>query len=68
MKHTEYNVIFLNGDTDIFYSMSVMGAFCAATFYMNNKGRDARIKYIEDTENGMTYSNFTLDYKTDKTN
>jgi len=64
MKHTEYNVIFVNGDRDTFYSSSVMGAFCAATFYMNNKGRDSRIKYIEDVEQEITYSEFNFDYKT----
>jgi hypothetical protein len=63
MKHYQYNVIFLSGDEDTFYAASLMGAFCAATFYMSNKGRDARIKSIED-EFGTTYTNFELIYKT----
>jgi hypothetical protein len=63
MKHSQYKVIYLNGDEDIFYAGSLIGAFCAATFYLNNKGRDSRIKYIED-EFGTVYTNFELTYKT----
>jgi len=65
MKHTRYDVFFLNGDEDTFYSFSVLGAFCAATFYMSNKGRDSRIKSIQ-SEYGYVYTNFELTYKTDK--
>lgn len=65
MKHSEYIVIFLSGDEDTFYSFSLLGAFCAATYYMSNKGRDHRIKSIED-EFGGIYTDFNLTYKTDK--
>jgi len=63
MKYSPYNVIFLNGDEDTFYSFSLMGAFCAATSYMSNKSRDSRIKSIED-EFGSIYTDFKLTYKT----
>jgi len=63
MKHSPYIIIFLNGDEDTFYAGSLLGAFCAATFYMNNKGRDSRIKSIED-EFGTVYTEFSFTYKT----
>lgn len=66
MKHTEFKVVFVNGDEDVFYSFSVMGVFCAATFYMDNKGRDSRIKYIQDAERGVVYSDFKFDYEIKK--
>ena len=63
MKDTEYKVVFLNGDEDIFYASSVLACFCAATCYMNNKCRDSRIKYISD-KHGNNYKAFDFTYRT----
>lgn len=63
MKSTEYKVIYLNGNEEIFYCMGVDACFSAATHFANSKSWDARIKYIHD-EHGNTYSDFKLTYKT----
>lgn len=64
MKNTKYKVIFFSGDEENYYCMSVLAAFCAATYDKNQKGRDARIKYIHDEDDNLTHSHFEFNYQT----
>lgn len=64
MKRTEYKVIYLNGNEEVFYSFGVWAVWAAATHYAESKATDSRIKYIIDTRTEVTYSKFDLSYET----
>jgi len=63
MKPTEYKVIYLNGNEEMFYCFGIWAAWAAATYYANTKAWDSRIKYIHDTEGHTTYSHFDLTHQ-----
>lgn len=62
MKKAEYKVKFHDGSEEIYYSFSVVSAFCAATYYHDSLGKDNRIISIEDVQYGYLYTDITLIY------
>ena len=65
MKHTEYKVVYMNGNEEIFYCSSIYEAWAVSTHFANSRAWDSRIKYIHDEEHSKTYSNFKLSFVID---